>query len=300
MDTPYSNGRPKHFIGGEKAGCGVHLHWHCLWGVGPEFYGLSEIEAATTIFGVWKKAVIAVVSKARKKNLEAFSWVNLDEPLKAPQFVDKKIKGAISARFIRPGSDPSEVEILLRYLIKELAFGVNKVGKNESSKSFSWGQLLGLVETELAPWARVAYRFHVYDIAHERGWAWSKSIKGESINDREILSQPEIELGASSSPADYGRVRRRTDSIRDERLHRSGAIEGEGMDGFNVDNRSQPEKMAALQLAKDRRGDGRAMYLGLIKKSTSPWVKTRLEKIGFKFDENRREYVGKIVDNGEI
>lgn len=323
IERQYSHGKPGHYFGGKKAGCGIHLHAHVLWFCRQDLLAESELTVAKAIWTRWNAALCKVVVQARWRRPEAFAWVDLEDAARPPVMppeLDRsgKIRGGVSVRFVSRGE---EVATVLRYLCKELAFGSRKSSRSEeNSRSYSWGELLSLAGSPtLGSWAKSCFRFHAENSAGERTWQWSyaqqdtpdegkrsfaaKMVANDKKEDDEVkTSLDEFELGASASARSFGQARRNTKNfVRDQRLHKANAIEPEGMEGFTEDNRTQDQKMEELRRSREARLDGRAMYLAVVKKSRSKFVTERLARLGFGWCEELFEYVKlQPDDEGEI
>ncbi len=322
IERQYSHGKPGHYFGGKKAGCGVHLHVHALWYCRQDLLAEGELAVAKVIWKGWNAALCKVVVQARWKRPEAFAWVNVEDAERTPVMPPEmdgagQIKGGVSVRFVSRGE---EVATVLRYLCKELAFGSRKSSRSEDrSRSFSWGELLTLAGSPtLGPWAKACFRFHAENSAGERTWQWSygQAAPGEgkrsfaaklTANDKKEdgdveTSLDEFELGASATANAFGQARRDTKNfIRDQRLHKANAIEAEGMAGFAEDDRTQEEKREVLRRSREARLDGRAMYLAVVKRSRSKFVTERLARLGFGWSEELSEYVKlRPDDEGEL
>jgi len=312
-ERQYSNGH--RWLNGERYGTGVHLHWHNAWAVRAVMVEAGEMAVAQVIYDAWQTCLVKVVTRERAVRADAFDWVNINEPMKAlEQGDDGTIKGTVSVRFVPAGE---AAEQLLRYLLKELAFGAGHKTSNApgKSRSFSWGQLLTLAESPLRTWARQAYRWHCVDSHGQRSWAWSFvegcvgdkrsfAARAAAAEEAEELDEDgtkleDLVLGASATASEFARRRRTKEHVKDRRLFKSGAIEAEGMDGFKEDERSQEEKRAALKEAADKRAAGRARYLAA-KGSRGPWVVMQMEKQGYKLDVKTNDFVRQEEDLGSL
>lgn len=156
----------------------VNTHTHALYFCDKKVDLSSEekiqkynLEISNIICDYYEEVLKTVVKRARKKNKNAYNWIDLEKEkiLKRPELVNGKLRGGVVAEVA------NSTDKIANYLSKEVALGLFKEGFGTDGPSYSWAGLVKNLNN--VSWAREVLNVYFTTQKYNRTFTWSKVSK---------------------------------------------------------------------------------------------------------------------------